>query len=386
MIETIEDALLSDTVRSALAKCKKTTSDARSLPPEVYADPEILLIEIARIFRKHWLCIGRTDRLKNLGDYVTLDFSNQSVIALRDHSGLRAFANSCRHRNARLLSGDGNISRISCPLHNWTYKLDGDLSGAPHMNKVASFSKTKCSLRKYHIAESMGFLFICLADTAPGLGAIFRDFRAIHSPWPIDTLVSKRHRSFEVSCNWKAFLDIFNEYYHLPVVHPNSLDEIYKAPEPADFVESGSFATQFGYTLGRGGLLGQNQQQPLPLMPNLTGREAAGVRYTWLFPNMTFAAGVDALWMYEAYPVAVDRCLVRQTACFPTETVQLMNFDELVAAYYHRLDVALDEDILALNNQQIGLSCGDALQGRFQPLLESNVASFASWYANQLLP
>ena len=73
-----------------------------------------------------------------------------------------------------------------------------------------------------------------------------------------------------------------------------------------------------------------------------------------------------------------------QTACFPPETIQHDDFNDRVAAYYHELDAALAEDIPALINQQKGLSNSDAQQGRFQPLLESNVARFASWYANQI--
>jgi len=42
---------------------------------------------------------------------------------------------------------------------------------------------------------------------------------------PIESLVTTRRRSLTVDCNWKAFLDVFNEYYHLPFVHPDSLDE-----------------------------------------------------------------------------------------------------------------------------------------------------------------
>jgi phenylpropionate dioxygenase-like ring-hydroxylating dioxygenase large terminal subunit len=99
---------------------------------------------------------------------------------------------------------------------------------------------------------------------------------------------------------------------------------------------------------------------------------------------MTFAIGLDAMWVYEAYPIAVDKCFVTQTACFPPETVAQADFDELVEAYYHRLDAALAEDIPALVNQQRGLSCPETRQGRLQPLREANVASFARWYAGKM--
>ena len=37
------------------------------------------------------------------------------------------------------------------------------------------------------------------------------------------------------------------------------------------------------------------QQYALPAIPSLGGRNRNGTRYTWLFPNMTFAASTEAI-------------------------------------------------------------------------------------------
>ncbi|XDZ65336.1 aromatic ring-hydroxylating dioxygenase subunit alpha [Alphaproteobacteria bacterium LSUCC0684] len=375
---------MNEEFREKLSYCNKPLNEAWSLPPAAYTDPAVLDVEVDRIFRRHWICLGRADQVAGEGEYMCLDFAGQSIILIRDKGGnLRAFANTCRHRGARLLDGAGRIAGIRCPFHSWAYKLDGSLAGAPHMEAANGFCKSDFSLISYHVTERLGFIFVCLAETAPDLNEALGDFTAIHAPWPVENLISTRRQRFEVECNWKAFLEVFNEYYHLPFVHPDSIDDLYATPDPGDEVQ-GNFATQFGSTEGTGALLQTTQEKPLPLMPGLKDREAAGVRYTWIFPNMTFAAGVDALWMYEAYPLAANRCLVYQTACFPPETVQQNDFEDRVKAYYHRLDAALDEDIPALVNQQRGLSDPNARQGRFQPLLEPNVASFAKWYAREM--
>ena len=185
-----------------------------------------------------------------------------------------------------------------------------------------------------------------------------------------------------VDCNWKAFLDVFNEYYHLPFVHPDSLDDIYNFPTTADEV-TGAFASQFGNTEGSGGLLQDSKEQPLPSMTNLQGRATSGVQYTWVFPNMSFAAGMDVLWIYEAYPLSVDCCQVFQSICVPPGTAVLPDFEKKIGSYYQRFDAGMEEDIPALVNQHHGLASSDACQGRFQPHLEANVASFARWYADQ---
>ena len=233
------------------------------------------------------------------------------------------------------------------------------------------------------IFMGLGFAFLCLNPEAPDLDTVLGDFADVHAPWPLETLVSTRREVFDVACNWKAFLEVFNEYYHLPFVHPDSIGDVYAAPEVPEDV-NGAFVTQFGATEGTGGLLQDEQEMALPQMPGLTGREAAGVRYTWVFPNMTFAAGTDALWVYEAYPLGANRCKVVQTACFPPETLAMVEATAKVDAYHNRLDAALAEDIPALERQHRGLGHPDARQGLFQPLLEPNVAGFARWYATQM--
>ena len=325
--------------------------------------------------------MGRADLVSNPGDYICLDFAKQAVILLRDKaSDLHLFANTCRHRGARLMEGQGQTPGIRCPFHSWAYKLTGELAGAPRMEELPGFCKSDYGLIQYHVREFCGFIFGCFAENAPDFDQAMMDFDQLHAPWPLQSLVSTRRRTFEVACNWKAFIEVFNEYYHLPFVHPDSIDDLYLDPDPGDQPQ-GQFASQFGSTEGTGALLQDQQDQPLPIMPGLKGRAAAGVRYTWIFPNATFAAGVDALWLYEAYPITASRCHVVQTACFPPETVADPDFKNKVKAYYERLDAALDEDIPALVNQQKGLEHFDARQGPFQPLLEPNVARFADWYA-----
>jgi len=374
-----------DEFLAALGRCVAPAAEAFSLPPACYHDASLSEIEVASLFRGRWLPVGRADIVKKPGDYTTLEIAGVSLILLRDKAGeLRAFANSCRHRGARLLSGDGSTDLIRCPFHCWTYRLSGELVGGSHMEATANFRTADFGLVPFRAAERAGFVFICFDDEAGDLDRQLGDFETLHAPWPLGDLVTTRRRELEVACNWKAFLEVFNEYYHLPYVHPDSLNDIYNLPDPADRV-TGSYASQFGSTDGTGGLLESQQEHALPTMPGLTGRAALGTRYTWLFPNLTFAAGQDAVWIYEAYPLESARCRVVQTICFPRKTVVDADFESKATQYYHRLDAALDEDLPALVNQQQGLTSPFAKQGRFSVSMEPNVAAFAAWYAQCML-
>lgn len=376
---------LDSDLQTALKACRAPAEQAHTIPPRCYTEAQIEALESDILFRRGWISVGRADLVKAPGDYAALDLAGQAIILLRDKKGgLRAFANACRHRGARLVDGQGTCRGLRCPFHSWMYGLDGRLAAAPHMDAADGFDRAEYGLKAYRAEERLGFAFVFLNADAPPLDAVLGEFAAIHAPWPLESLVTTRRREMVVGCNWKAFLEVFNEYYHLPFVHPDSIGDVYLPPDAPEPVQGG-FATQFGPTEGTGGLLQDEQDKALPPMPGLTGRAATGVRYTWVFPNMTFAAGRDALWVYEAYPLGPNQCRVIQSACFPRETLDQPDVEEALAAYHTRLDAAIDEDIAALENQQRGLASPDAAQGRFQPLLEANVARFAAWYADKLL-
>ena len=190
-------------------------------------------------------------------------------------------------------------------------------------------------------------------------------------------------REFDVECNWKAFIEVFNEYYHLPMVHPESINWLYPEPDAVDET-SGQYTTQFGATEGAAALLEQAQQHALPVAPGLQGREALGTRYTWIYPNMTFALSQDSMWIYQAFPLTAERSRITQTICFPRASMELPDFAASADHYYARIDAALAEDLPFLRQQQVGLASRFARQGRFSAL-EPSVARFAFWYAEQLL-
>jgi phenylpropionate dioxygenase-like ring-hydroxylating dioxygenase large terminal subunit len=377
--QRIMDAAL----RSALQTVVPPVESAPTLPPRVYVDPAVFAMEQELIFRKGWVGIGRSDRWSDVGSFAALEVGGVPIVVVRNEDGLAAFANSCRHRGAEVMQGEGVCRNMRCGFHAWTYALDGRLLGAPSMQRTEMFDKDDFSLPPIAIAERAGFVFVCLEADPPDFRNWLGDFDAFHVDWPLASLRTGRRREFDVSCNWKTFCEVFNEYYHLPYVHPDSIDATYKHPDDADKV-NGQFATQFGETEGTGGLLDGEKSDVLPLMSGIGDAARAGVRYTWFYPNMVVAAGTDALWMYEAHPVSPDQTHVVQTVCFPPSSFGTDRFEEKAEKYYERFDVAVEEDIPVLESQQRGLASPFAGQGRFS-YLEPSVGSFAIWYAERLL-
>ena len=373
-------------IQEALRRCIASPERAHTLPAACYVDSEIFEMEQNLLFRSGWVGLGRSDRWANKGDYSALEIGGVPVVITRDEIGkLRAFANTCRHRSSQIMTGEGTCSRFRCPFHFWTYALDGRLVGAPSMQKTPDFNQEDFGLKEFALQESHGFVLLSLAETPTPFDVWLGDFTKIHKPWPAEELVTTRRREFTVNCNWKAFAEVFNEYYHLPYIHPVSIGTTYNEPDESEEVK-GAFATHFGTTEGTGGLLDEEQglNKELPIMESLTGRLRAGVRYSWMFPNIVTAFGSDSMWMYEIYPESPDRSNCAMTVCFPESTIDEKDFEEKSAIYYERFEAALAEDIPMLEQQHAGMKSPFAQQGRYS-YLEPSVARFASWYAESLL-
>ena len=372
-------------IQAELEQCDAPASRAKCLPPRAYTSAEMQKIEAEQVFSRGWVPIGRADRVKAPGDFETLDIAGHPIILMRDKAGdLYAVANSCRHRGARLLDGSGNTTGIRCPFHAWLYRLDGSLAAVPRMEDAEGFDLCDHNLVSYPVAVRAGFAFVSFDPQAPEIDQWIGNFEELHKDWPLADMVLTRSWTREFAFDWKGFIDVFNEYYHLPYVHRDSIDGVYNDPDPSD-ATTGHFATQYGSTEGTGGLLEYQQEHALPNMPGLSEKAENGVRYTWVFPSMTFACSTDAIWIYEAYPVRSGVCRVTQSTCFHKETLKLDGFERKAEEYYTRLDTALDEDIPALENQYRGLLSPEARQGPFSPGLEPNVAAFARWYARRIL-
>ncbi len=375
-----------DSIKAALGGVRHPITSSLSLPPACYHDERWLAEEMDHLFSKSWFCIGRADQWQNPGDYQALNIGKIPVVIIRDKQGeLRAMSNTCLHRSSEIMSGKGNCKAMVCPFHGWSYDANGQVISAPRMETAVNFSEKDFKLKQFTVGIQDGFVFLNLQDDPPTLQDWLGDFSDLHSGWAFDDLVTGRQRSFEVECNWKLFIEVFNEYYHLPYVHPKSIARLYPEPDPVDPV-IGEYISQFGRTTGNPALLEDQQgtSAMLPVIKTLNNVERNGTRYTWVFPNMTFAASVDCIWMYHVFPISGNRTRAIQTICFPASSTRLDNFDAIAEDYYNRFDLAIAEDIPALEKQQTGIESPYAAQGRFSTL-EPNVANFACWYAEAMV-
>jgi len=195
---------------------------AQTLPREAYTDPAFTALEVERLFKGDWVCVGRTDEIPEPGDYIAHRIAETPVAVVRQaDGGLKAFVNACRHRAAELLSGVGHAAKIVCPYHAWSYALDGTLQMAPFMGE--GFDKAGICLPELRTDTWEGWIYVTLdPDVAPvsrrltGLSQKFAAYRMA------DHVMAWRDEEVW-ACNWKSLAENFTESYHLFSSHKTTL-------------------------------------------------------------------------------------------------------------------------------------------------------------------
>src|SRR5258708_14393314 len=199
--------------------------EARALPQEGYTDPDFFRREMEAIHFDRWLAAGRTEQIKKPGDFFVCEIANAGIIVLRDDANaIRAFHNTCRHRGTLLCAvGHGALpGRIQCPYHAWTYRLDGTLASAPHMEKVEGFRESDHSLAPVRTAEWDGNIFINLSPHPIPFEEHLAGLREKFRPWRMEQLALVERQVYDVAANWKLIIQNYSECLHSPIPHPHS--------------------------------------------------------------------------------------------------------------------------------------------------------------------
>ena len=368
------------------ATTRLADSEAETLPAWAYTSPEFYEREVEQIFTKVWNFIGRADHIPNPGDYFTLEFVGVPIVVVRDDAGrLRAFVNSCRHRGTIIVEGEGNNRAFKCPYHSWVYALDGELLGAPEMQKTSNFDCQQYPLFPIRLETWAGFLFITFDDKAEPLLSYLGDLTENLGGHAASDLVCTRRKVYELNCNWKLFAENAKESYHLATVHRKTINQ-YASAEVAkyDFVEvHGQYSMNFAEHPGSMALL--KGDVGFPIIETLTGRARRGTFSPFIFPATYVAATIDTLWYLELHPHGPDRTTLVHGGCFPRAVAERPDFHEMVKPYYRRWDITIEEDNAICEMQQRGLSSRINGRGRFCHR-ERVVHQIDNWVLDRVLP
>lgn len=357
--------------------------EAETLPGHCYTSEAFYQREVEGIFLKTWNFIGRVDRVPNPGDYFAFEFVGVPVVVLRDNEGrVRAFANTCRHRGAKIACGEGNKKNLSCPYHSWTYKLDGTLDFVPEMDQAVGFDKSNYNLIELRLETWAGFLFLNFDKEAVPLAAHLGDLPALMESYGFERMRCTRRAEYQLACNWKVYVENAMESYHVPTVHLKTLQQQKRDHNPPILPERGEFSGLFTRHEGSRALL--PGMKGFPFIPTLKGDAAAGTYYILINPSTMFGCTYDCMWWLELHPEGPGQSKLIVGSCFPEDTVARDDFEELVQNYYRRLDISIAEDNEISDQQQIGLSSPFCLPGRFSHM-EPLVHVIDNWVLDRVI-
>ena len=233
-----------DAIRGALSSLRKLDADAAcTMPTNFYTDEDFLELEKYALFRQQWVCLGHVGEIPENGDFFTTEVVDEQLIVLRNSDGdVEVLSNVCRHRGNMVAEGQGNRSRFVCSYHGWTYKNDGQLIGAPFMEKVAGFDKKACRLPAFNVEIWNNFIFVNLDGNAEPLAPKLSGLQSLMKNYHHEM----RHLVFSEEMvwdtNWKNMVENFIEGYHLSATHPQTLHPI----SPTELCEK--FAGDEAYT------------------------------------------------------------------------------------------------------------------------------------------
>lgn len=286
---------------------------ARTLPGRYYTSPDILAEERERIGSRHWHCVGRVQDVERPGDYFLADVAGESLIVVRDRAGVvRAHYNVCRHRGTRLCETPaGRLSEtIQCPYHAWTYKLDGQLIGAPHMNEVEEFDKRDYPLHEAAIAEWHGFLFASLAPQPEPLARELAPLAARVARFALAGLRRGHRLDYDVDANWKLVFQNYSECLHCPVIHPELSGVLPYTSGANDLVEGPFLGGYMIITAPHASVTMSGRACAAPF-PGLLSEDRQRAYYYTVFPSLMLSLHPDYVVAYQVSPRAPGRTRVR---------------------------------------------------------------------------
>jgi carnitine monooxygenase subunit len=294
-----------------------TDLDGFSLPGWIYRDADFLEAEKDKVFAASWQVVCHVNDIPKPGDYHTLDFLGEPLVAVRGQDGgVSAFFNVCRHRAARILDGStGHCgARIVCPYHAWTYDLDGRLTAIPQRKEFGDFSPDQYGLKPVETEIYQGFIFVRLQAGLPSVADMLAPYASELAAYRLEELqpigrVTLRTRHV----NWKNVTDNYSDGMHINVAHPG-LTRLFGQSygiEAQPWVDK-----MFGYLRDVPSPQRSERmyQSVLPHAPHLPDDRQRLWLYFKLWPNVAFDLYPDQVDFMQMIPISPTETLIREIA------------------------------------------------------------------------
>jgi len=200
---------------------------------EAYISPEYARAERDKLWRKVWLQAGRLEDIPEVGNFITYDILDDSVLIVRGDDGeIRAFWNVCPHRGRKLVDVPegqrnvrGNRKSFVCGFHAWTFDRAGTCTHVMNEHQwQGKLTPDRTRLGPVKVDSWGGWLFINLDPEAGPLRDYLEPAATLLDPYQLQNMRPRWRKWVVFECNWKVALEAFNETYHVPGTHPEFME------------------------------------------------------------------------------------------------------------------------------------------------------------------
>jgi nitrite reductase/ring-hydroxylating ferredoxin subunit len=195
------------------------------IPVEAYTSADYARAENDKLWSKVWQIACREEELKAVGDYVTYDILNESILIVRSaENSISAFYNVCPHRGRRITSGCGHANRLHCRFHGWGWNINGKntyvLDGEDWGNKL---TPERIDLKPVKVDTWGGWVWINMAPDSVSLGEFLEPAYSMLGEFKFERMRYRWRQWLYFPCNWKTALESFIESFHVDGTHPQLL-------------------------------------------------------------------------------------------------------------------------------------------------------------------
>ena len=349
------------------------------LPVSSYFDEVLYQRELERIFQSGPRYLGHALAVPELGDYYALPQEGEGRVLVNTPKGIELISNVCRHRQAVMLRGRGNSrNNVVCPLHRWTYDLHGTLIGAPH------FDHDPClNLNNYKVRNWNGLLFEDNGrDIEKDLAGMSPRF-APGGDLDFSGFVLDKVELHECNYNWKTFIEVYLEDYHVGPFHPGLGNFVTCDDLRWDMADEYSVQTVgVANTFDRPGSPVYKKWHDVVMKYRNGEKPTQGAVWLTYYPTMMVEWYPHVLVVSNMYPQGPNKTLNVVEFYYPEEIVAFeRDFVQAHQAAY--METCLEDDEIGERmdaGRKALMMRGDNEVGPYQSPMEDGMQHFHEWY------
>ena len=361
---------------------------ASQLPVSSYFDEALFQRELQALFQQGPRYLGHQLSVPEVGDYYVLpqEAAGRALVRGRD-AQVGLISNVCRHRQAVMLQGRGNLQaqgkghaggNIVCPIHRWTYSSKGELLGAPH------FAHDPClNLNQYKLREWNGLLF---EDNGRDIAADLAGMGLQHE-LSFDGYVLDHVELHECNYNWKTFIEVYLEDYHVGPFHPGLGNFVTCDDLKWEFAKEFSVQTVgVAPTFGKPGSDIYKKWHEVLLKYQGGQLPERGAIWLTYYPHIMVEWYPHVLTVSTLHPLSAHKTLNMVEFYYPEEiTAFEREFVEAQQAAY--METCIEDDEIGERmdaGRKALFERGDNEVGPYQSPMEDGMQHFHEWYRRAL--